>query len=107
MTGQSLQFWTDLLQLPDYEVVFCQEEADCHQYRLTVAPKQRLGVCPSCAKVSQQVHCTRTRAGIKDLSISKYTVELQVRVPQFECPRCGQIFTPAVPFVAEGAHATE
>jgi hypothetical protein len=50
MTGQSLQFWTDLLRLPDYEVVYCQLEADLGHYRLTVTPKQRLGICPSCDK---------------------------------------------------------
>jgi transposase len=107
MTDQSLPFWTDLLRLPDYEVVFCQPESDLGQYRLTVAPKHRIGICPSCAKVSETVHCTRTREGIKDLSISQYAVQLHVRVLQFECPHCGQIFTPAVPFLAEGAHATE
>jgi transposase len=107
MSGQSLQFWTQLLRLPDYEVVYCQEESDLHLYRLTVAPKQRLGYCPGCAKVSETVHCTRTRKRIKDLSIGAYAVELRVRVLQFECPRCGLNFTPAVAFLAEGAHATE
>jgi transposase len=107
MTGQNLLFWTELLRLPDYEVVYCQPESDLHRYCLTVAPKHRLGICPDCAKVSETVHCTRTREGIKDLSISQYTVELHIRVLQFECPHCGRIFTPAVPFLAEGAHATE
>src|SRR5436190_1004085 len=107
MTGQSLQFWTQLLRLPAYEVVSCQEESDLRLYRLTVAPIQRLGYCPCCAKVSETVHCTRTRKRIKDLSIGAYAVELRVRVLQFECPCCGHIFTPAVPFLAEGAHATE
>jgi len=107
MTGQSLPFWTELLRLPDYEVLHCQEESDLRLYRLTVAPKQRLGYCPCCAKVSEIVHCTRTRQRIKDLSIGAFAVELRVRVLQFECPRCGHVFTPAVPFLAEGAHATE
>jgi hypothetical protein len=31
MTGQSLPFWTELLRLPDYEVVFCQPESDLGQ----------------------------------------------------------------------------
>jgi transposase len=107
MTGQSLPFWTELLRLPDYEVLHCQEESDLRLYRLTVAPKQRLGYCPCCAKVSETVHCTRTRQRIKDLSIGAFAVELRVRVLQFECPRCGHVFTPTVPFLAEGAHATE
>ena len=107
MTISSLPFWTDLLRLPDYEVVFCQEETDLRLLRLTVAPRQRVGFCPCCETLSDTVHGTRTREAIKDLSISKYAVDLQVRVLQFECPSCGHLFTPAVPFLAEGAHATE
>src|SRR3989442_3321595 len=107
MVGQALLFWTELLQLPDYEVVFCQEETDLRRYRFTVAPKHRIGVCPHCKEASENVHQTRTREGIKDLSISKFAVQLNVRALQFSCERCGQAFTPAVPFLAEGAHATE
>ena len=107
MSVPLLSFWTTLLRLPDYEVVSCQEETDLHQYRLTVAPKHPLGVCPHCRQVSETIHQTRTREHIKDLSISNYRVDLNVRVHQFECPRCGQCFTPAIPFLAEGAHATE
>jgi len=92
--------------LPEYEVVYCQQEGDLQRYRLTVAPKNRLGVCPHCGKVSDTIHQTRTREHIKDLSISTEAVELNVRVLQFAC-RCGQFFTPPIPFLAEGAHATE
>jgi transposase len=106
MTAPTLAFWTHLLCLPDYEVVYCQKEGDRQRYRLTVAPKNRLGVCPHCGKVSDTVHQTRTREHIKDLSVSTESVELNVRVLQFECA-CGQFFTPAIPFLAEGAHATE
>jgi transposase len=106
MTASTLAFWTQLLCLPEYEVVYCQQEQDLQQYRLTVAPKNRLGVCPHCGKVSDTIHQTRTREPIKDLSISTEAVELNVRVLQFEC-RCGQFFTPRIPFLAEGAHATE
>lgn len=106
MTTPTFAFWTQLLDLPDYEVVYCQKESDLHRYRITVAPKQRLGICPQCGKVSDTIHQTRTRQHIKDLSIGKESVELNVRVLQFEC-LCGQHFTPAVPFLAEGAHATE
>ena len=107
MTVPALSFWTNLLHLPDYEVVYCQEEADLRQYRMTVVPKHPLGVCPHCGKVSETIHQTRTREHIKDLSISNYAVDLSVRVAQFECARCGQFFTPGIPFLAEGAHATE
>lgn len=107
MTTPTLAFWTQLLCLPDYEVVYCQKEGDLPLYRMTVAPKNRLGVCPHCGQVSDTIHQTRTRTHIKDLSISKESVYLNVRVLQFECLSCGQHFTPAVPFLAEGAHATE
>jgi transposase len=107
MTASTFAFWTQLLCLPDYEVVYCHEEGDLQQYRLTVAPKHRLGVCPHCGAVSDTIHQTRTREHIKDLSISKNTVHLNVRVLQFECLSCGQHFTPTVPFLAQGAHATE
>jgi transposase len=106
MTAPVFAFWTQLLDLPDYEVVYCQKESDLQRYCITVAPKHRLGACPHCGKVSDTIHQTRTRDHIKDLSIGKDSVELKVRVPQFECV-CGQHFTPAVPFLAEGAHATE
>ena len=49
----------------------------------------------------------RIRSGIKDLPISKFAVQLEVRVPQYECERCHKAFTPPVPFLFEGAHATE
>jgi transposase len=107
MVGQTLSFWTELLQFPDYEVVFGQQETDLRRYRFTLAPKRRLGVCPHCGKVSDTVHQTRTREPIRDLPISKYAVELHVRILQFECATCGQTFTPPVAFLAEGAHATE
>jgi transposase len=103
MTVTTLSFWTNLLRLPDYEVVYCQEEADLHKYRMTLAPKHPLAVCPHCGKVSETIQQTRTREHIKDLPISNYAVELSVRVSQFECSGCGQCFTPAIPFLAEGA----
>jgi len=106
MTAPTFAFWTQLLDLPDYEVVSCQKESDLQRYRITVAPQHRVGVCPQCGKVGDTVHQTRTREHIKDLSLGKESVELKVRVLQFECV-CGHHFTPAVPFLAEGAHATE
>src|SRR6266436_4398240 len=107
MTAAHLQFWTDLLRVPDYEVVYCQTDADLGQYHFTVTPKNRVGICPHCGKVTETIHQTRTRERIKDLSISGYTVDLKVRVLQFECGVCGECFTPAIPFLAERAHATE
>ena len=107
MTTASLPFWTELLGLPDYEVLHCQAETDPRHYHFTVAPKHRVGLCLHCGKVTETVHQTRTRERIKDLPISGYAVELKVRVLQFQCDACGACFTPAIPFLAEAAHATE
>jgi transposase len=106
MTALPFAFWTELLALPDYEVLYCQKETDLHCYRITVAPKHRVGVCPYCGKVCDTIHQTRTRQPIKDLSIGVESVQLKVRVFQFACV-CGQFFTPPIPFLAEGSHATE
>jgi transposase len=107
VTGQSLEFWTRLLRLPGFVVVHCDEQTDQRHYCFTVVPAERLGVCPHCQTVSDTVHQTRTREAIRDLPLSHYAVDLQVRVPQFECAHCGCAFTPPIPFLAEGAHATE
>jgi len=107
MAGQSLEFWTRLLHLPGFVVVHCQEELQPPRYCFTVAAEQPLGVCPHCHKASEEVHQTRTRERIVDLPISGSAVELKVRACQFLCERCGVAFTPDVPFLAEGAHATE
>jgi transposase len=106
MTTSTFAFWTTLLGLPDYEVVYCQKESDLQRYCITVTPTRRLGVCPHCGKLSDNVHQTRTREHIKDLAIGLQSVELNVRVLQFECV-CGHCFTPSIPFLAEGSHATE
>ena len=107
MAGQPLDFWTRLLHLPGFAVVHCQEALQPPRYGLTVAAEHRIGVCPHCNTVSEEVHQTRTREGIVDLPISGYAVELKVRACQFRCERCDAAFTPEVPFLAEGAHATE
>jgi transposase len=106
MTTPTFAVWTSLLNLPGYEVLFCQKESDLQLYRITVAPAQRLGVCPHCGHACDTVHQTRTREPIKDLSIGAESVQLSVRVHQFQCD-CGHCFTPPIPFLAEGSHATE
>jgi transposase len=107
MAGQSLEFWTRLLHLPGFVVVHSQEELQPPRYSFTVAAEHRIGVCPHCNKASEVVHQTRTRERIIDLPISGYTVELKVCACQYLCERCAVAFTPDVPFLAEGAHATE
>jgi transposase len=107
MAEQSLDFWTRLLHLPGFVVVHSQEELQPPRYCFTVAAEHRIGVCPHCNQASEEVHQTRTRERIVDLPISGSAVELKVRACQFMCERCGAAFTPDVPFLAEGAHATE
>src|SRR6202789_2552976 len=106
MTAPAFAFWTQLLALPDYEVVYCQQEGDLHCYRFSLTPAHLLGVCPHCGKITDTIHQTRSREHIKDLSIGAESVELKVRVLQFKCA-CGHCFTPPIPFLAEGSHATE
>jgi transposase len=106
MAALTLAFWTQLLDLPDYEVVYVIKESDLERYHLTVTPLQRIGLCPHCGHLCDTIHQTRTREHIKDLSIGKQSVDLNVRVLQFHCD-CGHCFTPPIPFLAEGSHATE
>ena len=94
MAAQSLEFWTRLLHLPGFVVVHVQEESQPPRYCFTVAAEHRIGACPHCNKASEEVHQTRTRDQIVDLPMSGYAVELKLRAPD-------------VPFLAEGAHATE
>lgn len=107
MAGQSFEFWTRLLHLPGFVVLHSQEESQPPRYCFTVGLEHRIGICPHCNNASEEVHQTRTRERIVDLPISGYAVELKVRVCQFQCARCVVAFTPDVPFLAAGAHATE
>jgi len=101
------KFWTALLSLPQFEVAHVEEDAQQKRLYLTVIPKQRIGVCPQCSRACDVIKQRRTREQIQDLPIGPNRVELKVRVDQFECAACEHWFTPAVPFLAEGAHATE
>jgi transposase len=106
MSVNPLSFWTQLLHLPDYEVLFCREEPDFPRYRFTIAPTVHAALCPHCGKVTDDVHQTRSRDRIKDLPLGNFAVDLTVRIHQFQCLHCGCLFTPAVPFLAAGSHAT-
>src|SRR5258707_1343609 len=101
MPAPNFAFWTQVLDLPDYEVVYCQKESDLQRYRLTGAPKQRLGVCPHCGKVRDTIPQPRIREHIKVLSTGKEWVEHNGRGLKFEWD-LEKPFTPAVPFLAEG-----
>jgi transposase len=104
--AQVLQLWTDVLKLPDFEVVSYQEDSAA-QLCFTVKPKHEVGVCPHCGRLSDEVHQRRTRERIQDLPLGTRAVELKVRSPQLWCPTCERLFTPSWPALAEGTHATE
>lgn len=104
---QVLPLWTDVLKLPDFEVVSYQEDAPAAQICFTVRPKHDVGVCPHCGRLSDEVHQRRTRERLKDLPLGTRAVELKVRLPQLWCPTCERLFTPSWPALAEGTHATE
>jgi transposase len=99
--------WTVALNLEGFEVVQAEVDHQLRQVRLTVVPQWPVAVCPHCGQVSTQIHQTRELDGIHDLPMADRAVRLIVRVPQFWCGPCARAFTPKLPEVAEGAHATE
>ena len=99
--------WTVALNLEGVEVVEAEVDDPQRQVRLTVVPPWPVAVCPHCGEVSTQIHQTRDVAGVHDLPVADRAVTLTVRVSQFWCGRCGRAFTPKLPAVAEGTHATE
>jgi len=105
--GASLRFWTELLQLPGFEVAHVEQDDQQRLYNLTVIPAHSVGVCPHCSELCDEVHQRRTRDRIRDLPISQYHVDLSIRLPQLWCARCQRAFTPPCAVLAEGAHATE
>jgi transposase len=105
--AEFFKFWTVLLHLSDFEVAHVYEDAELKRLFITVIPTHRIGVCPTCGRACDEVKQRRTREGIQDLPIGCNAVELKVRVDQFECQHCEKCFTPLIPFLAEGAHATE
>lgn len=99
--------WTEILDLPGFVVIHHEDNAPHQRHYFTVAPWHDIGICPHCGKPSETVKQCRHREGILDLPIGSRSVELSVRVRQFECEHCGRCFTPPIDFLADGAHATE
>ena len=99
--------WTMALNLPGFEVVAATVEQAEQTIRLTVVPRYPIAVCPHCGGVCDEVHQTRDLDGVRDLPLADRAVELRVRVAQFWCFPCGRGFTPPVPGLTEGTHATE
>lgn len=105
--AEFFKYWTMVLGLPGYEVAHIYEDTQLKRLFFTMIPIHRVGICPHCERACDEVKQRRTREGIQDLPIGCNAVELKVRVDQFSCPHCGHFFTPAIPFLAEGSHATE
>jgi transposase len=103
----SEKVWTMALNLSGFEVVSATVEQAERTMRLTVVPKYPVAVCPHCGGVCDEVHQTRDLEGVRDLPLADRAVELRVRVAQFWCSPCGRGFTPPIPELVEGAHATE
>ena len=99
--------WTTALNLSRFEVVAATIEQAEQTIRLTVVPRHPVAVCPHCGGVCGEVHQTRDLEGVRDLPLADRAVELRVRVAQFWCSPGGRGFTPPVPGLAEGTHATE
>ena len=105
--AEFFKYWTDVLRLAGFEVAHVDEDTQWKRLFITVIPTHRIGICPQCGRACDEVKQRRTREGIRDLPMGCNAVELKVRVDQFSCEHCGRCFTPPIPFLAEGAHATE
>jgi transposase len=103
----SLDFWTEALQLEGFRVAHVRRERPSDPVRLTVVPTAALAVCPHCQHACNVIHRRHESYPLKDLPLGAQAIELVVRTDQFDCARCGHFFTPATPAFAPGAHATE
>jgi transposase len=103
----SLEFWTEALQLEGFRVVHVRRERPIDPIRLTVVPTTTVALCPHCQHACNVIHRRHESYPLKDLPVGPQAVELIVHSYQFDCARCGRFFTPAAPAFAPGAHATE
>lgn len=104
--SHELAAWTVALNLPEYEVSHCVEDAIDGVLRLSVLPKETIEVCPDCGRACNTWRQKRWLENICDLPLGGRPVRLKVRVFQFSCEHCGRIWTPHSPVVAEGTWAT-
>src|SRR5262245_1332369 len=103
----TLEFWTQLLRLNDFQVVHVRHDTPTDPVRLTVIPTTPVGVCPQCHRACDHIHRRWESDSVKDLPLGPQAIELLIRVYQFSCPHCGRFFTPRYAAFAPGAHATE
>jgi transposase len=108
MTEQEhLDFWTKVLNLPDFRVVHEGCDSPNDPISFTVVPAEDVACCPGCGHACATVHRRHDSKPIRDLPLGPQVVNLIVRTPQFCCDRCENYFTPRYPAIAPGAHATE
>lgn len=105
--ADSLEFWTRLLNLKEFQVAHVRHDTPTDPVRLTLIPKSPLGLCPNCHRVTDAIQRRTESDPVKDLPLGPQAVELIVRVDQFACPHCDRFFTPQFAAFAPGAHATE
>jgi transposase len=105
--NEQLDFWTQLLRLDGFRVVHVRQDTPTDPVRLTVLPTTPLGLCPHCQRAGDTIHRRWESEPVRDLPLGPQPVELLVRTYHYACPHCGHFFTPAVPVLAPGAHATE
>ena len=102
-----LEFWTQLLNLKEFQVVHIHHDTPTDPVRLTVIPRNHLGLCPACHSPSDAIQRRSESEPIRDLPFGPQSIQLIIRVYQFACPQCGHFFTPRSTEFAPGAHATE
>jgi len=102
-----LAFWTKLLNLDGLQVVHEQLGAAAEPRRFTVLPKTPVAICPHCGQLCEDIQRRTDSAGVRDLPIGERAVELTIRIYQYWCGVCDRAFTPPIPFLAPGGHATE
>jgi len=105
--NEQLNFWTRLLRLDGFRVAHVRQDTPTDPVRLTIVPNTPLGYCPHCHRACDTIHRRWESDPVRDLPLGPQPVELVVRSYQFMCPHCNHFFTPAVPVLAPGAHATE
>jgi transposase len=98
--------YTQLLGLPDFDVVDVIEDRPRKQRQLVLAPHVSLGICPLCHQVCSERH-ESGEWEVRDLPLGAMATILRVRHWQFRCEGCDKFFTPHYAMIAPGAHATE
>ena len=77
-TRDSLDFWTEALQLEGFRVAHVRRDSPTDPVRLTVVPTTALAVCPHCQHACNLIHRRHESYPLKDLPVGPQAVELVV-----------------------------